>query len=147
MIIKSMPSIDMRDFLHQQHLGRLAFIKDDKPYIVPLFFLFSAGAIYSFTTDGQKVDAMRKYPKVTILFDQINKVDDWRSVMVHGEYIEIAGEANKAAIAEKLNKRPEWWEPAYVRTINEDGSDRKLSVIYFRIDITEMTGHKAEKTI
>lgn len=98
MIIKSMPSIDMRDFLHQQHLGRLAFIKDDKPYIVPLFFLFSAGALYSFTTDGQKVDAMRKYPKVTILFDQINKVDDWQSVMVHGEYIEITGEGNKAAI-------------------------------------------------
>ncbi|MBK3745419.1 pyridoxamine 5'-phosphate oxidase family protein [Paraburkholderia aspalathi] len=145
MLIKDMTAIEMRDFLHQQHLGRLAFMVDDRPYVVPLFFVFNAGSLYSFTTDGQKVDAMRHHPKITVLFDQIKSVDDWRSVMVHGEYKEIAEDSNKTAIVELLNKGPEWWEPAYVRTIKDDGTDRPLSGIYFRIDVTDMSGHQAQK--
>ncbi len=67
MIINEMSELDIRDMIQHTQIGRLGYILDNRPYVVPLGFRFSGGSLYSFTTDGQKTEAMRKNAAVCIL--------------------------------------------------------------------------------
>jgi nitroimidazol reductase NimA-like FMN-containing flavoprotein (pyridoxamine 5'-phosphate oxidase superfamily) len=143
MIIKEMSEIDVRDMIQHTQIGRLAYVLGDRPFVVPLGFRFSGGALYSFTTDGQKTEAMRKNDAVCILFDHIISKTEWRSVVVNGHYREITREEEKAAIVSMLSNEPTWWEPAYTKTITSGGEQRKLEPVFFRVDIENATGHQA----
>lgn len=48
MMIREMSEYDIRDMIQHTHLGRLAYVLDDRPFIVPLSFWFSGGSLYSF---------------------------------------------------------------------------------------------------
>ena len=145
MTIKDLTEYEMRDILQRCHLGRLAYVLDGRPFVTPMSWVYSGGSLYSFTTVGQKVEAMRKQPSVSILFDAIAARDSWQSLLVHGDYKEISNESSSNVVELMQGSRAEWWEPAYVRTVKEDGAVRDLKPIYFRVDIASMTGHKAEK--
>jgi len=142
MLIKEMSEIDIRDMIQHTEIGRLGYVLDNRPYVVPLGFKFSGGALYSFTTDGQKTEAMRKNSAVCILFDQIVSKTQWRSVVVNGHYREITRDQEKAAIVNMLSNEPTWWEPAYTKTITSGGTQRKLEPVFFRVDIESATGHQ-----
>lgn len=143
MMIKEMSEYDVRDMIQHTHVGRLAYVLDNRPVIVPLAFRFSGGSLYSFTTDGQKTEAMRRNDAVCILFDDIASRTEWRTVVVHGRYREILGEDEQEAIVKLMANDPIWWEPAYTRTITKEGDERKLTPIFFRVDIESATGHRA----
>lgn len=142
MIIKEMSEYDIRDMIQHTQVGRLGYVLDNRPYVVPLGFRFSGGALYSFTTDGQKTEAMRKNDAVCILFDHITSKTQWRSVVVNGHYREITREEEKNAIVSMLANEPSWWEPAYTKTVASDGGQRKLEPVFFRVDIESATGHE-----
>jgi nitroimidazol reductase NimA-like FMN-containing flavoprotein (pyridoxamine 5'-phosphate oxidase superfamily) len=95
-----------------------------------------------------KAEWMRSNPKVCVEFDNIAANNDWQSVIVTGHYEELAGDPDTIDARNEayglLSKRAEWWEPAYVKTVIRDHV-RALQPIYFRILLTEKTGHKAEK--
>jgi nitroimidazol reductase NimA-like FMN-containing flavoprotein (pyridoxamine 5'-phosphate oxidase superfamily) len=40
-----------------------------------------------------------------------------------------------------LAKTAMWWEPGYTKTLHK-GEERPLQPIYFRISISEITGHQ-----
>ncbi|MBC2885880.1 pyridoxamine 5'-phosphate oxidase family protein [Ochrobactrum sp. CM-21-5] len=141
MIIREMSDIDIRDMVHHAHIGRLAYIHDGRPVIVPLGFRFSGGALYSFTTDGQKTQAMRRNDAVCVLFDHIVSRTDWRSVVVNGRYREIEHENEKSAIVNLMAAEPTWWEPAYTKTVI-GGGERKLEPVFFRVDIESASGRQ-----
>ncbi|MFQ0812941.1 pyridoxamine 5'-phosphate oxidase [Brucella anthropi] len=143
MMIKEMSQYDIRTMIQHTQLGRLAYVFDDRPFIVPLSFRFSGGSLYSFTTDGQKTEALRKNDAVCILFDHIESRTRWRTVVVNGRYREIEREDEKNAIVELMASEPTWWEPAYIRTITKGGQERKLEPVFFRIDVENATGHEA----
>jgi uncharacterized protein len=142
MIIKEMAELDIRDMIQHTQIGRLGYVLDNRPYVVPLGFRFSGGSLYSFTTDGQKTEAMRKNAAVCILFDHIVSRTQWRSVLVNGLYREIIREEEKEAIVNMMANEPTWWEPAYTKTITSDGEQRKLEPVFFRVDIESATGHQ-----
>jgi nitroimidazol reductase NimA-like FMN-containing flavoprotein (pyridoxamine 5'-phosphate oxidase superfamily) len=48
--------------LTKLRFGRLACTKDSQPYVVPIFYAYYDGYIYSFSTLGRKVDWMRSTP-------------------------------------------------------------------------------------
>ena len=143
MIIKEMSEYDIRDMIQHTQIGRLGYVLNNRPYVVPLGFQFNGGSLYSFTTDGQKTEAMRKNDAVCVLFDDIVSKTKWRSVVVNGHYREIDREDEKAAIVNMLANEPTWWEPAYTKTITSGGAQRKLEPVFFRVDIESATGHQA----
>lgn len=149
MIIRDMNQFEIMQVLENTTVGRLACVHDSEPYIVPLNFICHLGWLYSFTTFGRKIKYMRANPKVCVEFDNIIANNDWQSVIVMGQYQELAGDpghidARNEAYA-LLSKKADWWEPAYVKTIIRD-HERAVQPIYFRILITEKTGHKALKS-
>ncbi|PWL16955.1 pyridoxamine 5'-phosphate oxidase family protein [Falsochrobactrum shanghaiense] len=142
MIIQEMSEYDIRDMIQHTHVGRLACIHEGRPYVVPLSFRFSGGSLYSFTTIGQKTDGMRKNDAVCILFDDIVSPTQWRSVVVNGRYREIIREEEQNAIVNMMANQPVWWEPAYTKSVTRSGEQRKLTPVFFRVDIESATGHE-----
>lgn len=143
MMIREMAETDIRNMIQHSPMGRLAYIHGNRPVIVPMSFRFSGGALYSFTTAGRKTEALRGNDAVCVLFDNIVSRTQWRTVVVHGRYREIAGEDECEAIVKLLADEPLWWEPGYTRTITSEGGERRLEPVFFRVDIESATGHQA----
>lgn len=145
MIIQDMTKQEIKEFLGRATIGRLACAKHDQPYVVPLSFAYDVVCLYSLTTAGTKVDWMRENPKVCIEFDEISATNNWQSVIVNGVYEELTSDPEHIEARNDahrlLSKAAEWWEPAYVKTISRD-QVRPLEPVFFRIVITQTTGHK-----
>ncbi|NTS31200.1 pyridoxamine 5'-phosphate oxidase family protein [Phyllobacterium sp. BT25] len=146
MIITEMSRQEIKELLTRASIGRLACAKDDQPYIVPLRFVYNSVYLYSFTTVGRKIEWMRENNKVCVEFDEIDSTNSWKSVVVTGRFEEITKEHGdeRNMAHDLLNKKAEWWEPGYVKTVIRE-QERPLAPVYFRIAITETTGHKAVK--
>jgi nitroimidazol reductase NimA-like FMN-containing flavoprotein (pyridoxamine 5'-phosphate oxidase superfamily) len=148
MIIEEMTGQEIKSLLQRATVGRLACSKDDQPYVVPLSFTYDVAYLYSLTTAGKKVDWMRANPKVCIEFDETAATNNWQSVLVRGIYEELTDAPEHIAARDGahkiLSKTPEWWQPAFVKTVIRD-KVRDLTPVYFRISILETSGHKAIK--
>lgn len=147
MIIHDMTRSEIDDMLNHLGIGNLACSVDDKPYIVPLRFVHNAGYLYSLTTEGKKMELMRANRNVCVSFSEYHATNNWRSLIISGHFEEIPKLLSKDSVYyrahELLASSPEWWEPAYVKTILR-GEERPLEPVYFRISILETTGHKTQ---
>jgi nitroimidazol reductase NimA-like FMN-containing flavoprotein (pyridoxamine 5'-phosphate oxidase superfamily) len=146
MLVHDLTRHDCIEFLTRKRLGRLGCARDGQPYITPFFFAFEADALYSFSTHGQKIAWMRSNPLVCVETDDIETPQKWTSVVVFGRYEELPDtpefEASRRSAYALLQQRPQWWEPGYVRTVLH-GAERPLELVYFRIQIGAVSGHRA----
>lgn len=149
MLIHQLTPSECDAVLARTTLGRLGCARDNQPYIVPISFYYAAAerCLYSFATVGQKIEWMRANPKVCIEVDDVIDRLNWASVLVVGRYEEIANHESMAGerqrARELLEERPTWWLPAAARLAN--GTERDISVFY-RVQIYEITGRRAQKT-
>ncbi|CAN5650871.1 pyridoxamine 5'-phosphate oxidase family protein [soil metagenome] len=147
MIIKDLELEECRNVLAGKGVGRLACVRDGQPYVIPFHFAFDGqNCLYAFSTFGQKIDWMRSNPLVCVEVEEIKQQNDWTTLVIFGSYEELIDTPQLAAersfAFDLLSQRPMWWQPAYVagthRTVSE-----KADPIYFRIHISQMTGHRA----
>lgn len=89
MLIQEMTRKASLDLLARTHLGRLACTQGPQPYIVPIYFVYNAHYIYSFSTVGQKIEWMRANPLVCVQADEVVTSTQWQSVVVLGRYQEL----------------------------------------------------------
>jgi len=144
--IQLMRDAECREALERATIGRLACAKDQQPYVVPIYFMLDGNHLYSFANLGQKVEWMRENPRVCVEVDERIAHDQWQSVIVFGEYEELL-DLPKYAMArerahEMLKQHPMWWEPACA-ACELDNKPRGVTPIFYRINITRMTGHRA----
>src|SRR5690242_8000739 len=146
MLIQEMTRQASLDFLARMHSGRLACAQDAQPYVVPIYFSYSEGCLYSFSTVGQKISWMRSNPLVCVQADEVVSLRNWISVVVFGRFEELPDvpewSYQRALAHELLERRAAWWEPGYARTILH-GAERPLVPIFYRVHITGVTGHQA----
>ena len=150
MIITRMRSKECREFLARVGFGRLGCSLNNRPYIVPLYFVFEAGRLYCFSTLGQKVEYMRRNPLVCVQTDEIRSHDNWVSVVVLGKYVEIPNTRQYAKGREHarsvLIKRALWWQSGYTAT--QTRRQPKPAVpVYYCIQVEHMTGMRASPDI
>ena len=62
--------------------GRLACACNNRPYIVPIYFVYDDDRLYCFSTLGRKIEWMRENPLVCVEADEVRGHDDWTSVIV-----------------------------------------------------------------
>ena len=133
--------------LRRTHLGRLGCARFDQPYVVPIHFSYDdeSECVYAFSTLGQKIEWMRRNPKVCLEVEDIADKDHWSTVIVIGRYEEIqqsADEAEARRRAEQLFlQRREWWLPGAAKL---ETSERDHIVVY-RIQIDHVTGRRASR--
>ena len=150
MVIHDLTPSQCREVLARTHLGRLACSKADQPYITPIFYYYDEGqnSLFSFSTQGQKVDWMRANPKVCVEVDDIITQHNWRTVLVFGRYEEIddsaAGRVLRAMIQKKLEGQPGWWLPGAAKRAG--GQEHHVAVLY-RVRIDRLSGRQASRPV
>jgi len=149
MFIREMTESECLDLLARTGFGRLACAHDNQPYIIPLYFAYRAGYIYSFATMGQKIDWMRGNALVCVETDVVESSQEWTSVIAFGRYEELpddSGSSRERELAqEALQRRAMWWQPAYVATADSEQDHSRIPVFY-RIKIDRITGHLATRS-
>jgi hypothetical protein len=146
MLIEKMTRDASLEFFARKRVGRLACARDGQPYITLLYFALHGDCLYSFSTVGQKIEWMRVNPLVCVETDELESPQKWSSVIVFGRYSELPNnpeyeDARQLAYS-LLQRRPMWWEPAFVKTTLR-GKERELEPVYFRIHISDISGHRA----
>ena len=130
------------ELLKRVSIGRLACSLNDQPYVVPVAFSYEADCIYVFSTVGQKVEWMRQNPKVCLQADEIGSRSNWSSVIVTGTYLELSEmqyPSQREHAMEQLGQYSEWWRTPLAER-REKISDLAIETVFFRIDITSMSG-------
>lgn len=145
MQIRDLSIQESTEILKRARLGRLGCARDGQPYVTPAFLAFESNSLYGFSSVGRKIASMRENPLVCVEFDELITPQNWATVIVEGKYQELPKTAEfedaRGHAYELLQRRPVWWEPAYVKT-NLHGSVRPLEPVYFRILIETISGHR-----
>jgi nitroimidazol reductase NimA-like FMN-containing flavoprotein (pyridoxamine 5'-phosphate oxidase superfamily) len=138
-MILEMPRSEIEAFLLSQKVGRLGCHVGGETYVVPVIYGWDAGCFYVFTTEGKKIDMMRRNGRVCFEVDEYLPAGGWRSVIAQGDFEELEGEDAARAlqiITERVsaNRATESSRP------HGDGSPP----IALRIRTTQVTGRKVE---
>ena len=143
MLITKMRGKECRELLIRLGYGRLACSCNNRPYIVPIYFVFDANSLYCFSTLGRKIEWMRENPLVCLQADEVRSHDDWTSVIVLGRYAEIPSTREYTKSRERarslLKKRALWWQSGYTVTqVRRKVDGPKL--VFYSIQIEELSG-------
>lgn len=78
-------------------IGRIGYSEHGKMHITPLAYAYDGNAVYCYSAEGTKLQAMRKDPHVCFEVDLIENFSNWRSVTAWGLFELLEGaEALKA---------------------------------------------------
>ncbi|NOS67438.1 MAG: hypothetical protein HOO67_03695 [Candidatus Peribacteraceae bacterium] len=77
---------EMNMLLSSEVFGHLGCCDDGKPYIVPMAYVYNENTLYGQTTEGKKVEKLRKNPLVCFQVESL-KEGQWRSVICWGGYL------------------------------------------------------------
>ena len=117
------------------------------PDILPITYYYDpeSNSIITYSSEGGKIEAMRKYGLVSFQVDEITALDNWKSVLVHGEYEEMSGIDSRHLLhlfTEGVRKTIREKEGLKTKFISEFSSkvDKDRIPIVYRINISEITG-------
>lgn len=137
--------------LENNYIGQLAYVSGASPYVVPITYYYDKAThtITSYSSDGHKLDAMRKNPSVALGVSEITSVANWQSVLVHGSYVELEGIDAKHMLRQfsdgvkSILKRTKGKETQFISEFSAKIEAEKIPVV-FRIQIDAITGKKRE---
>jgi uncharacterized protein len=128
-------------FLREQRIARLGCHADGVTYVVPLIYAYGDGAVVAVTTEGRKTAMLRENPRVCVEVDEYDAdgKGSWRSVIAHGTYEQLSGDAIEPALA-LLRER-------FARTAGRTAEPRPLGpdVVVLRITLDEASGRAVER--
>lgn len=147
--MKSLEIEEMTYLLQNNYIGHLGYISQNRPFVVPITYYFDEEKkmIICYSGEGHKITSMRKNTEVALQVNEIESVNSWKSVLVHGKFELHYGSDAKAylhqfsigikdVIGEKEHKRPDFISDFSSKIYNED------MPIVFLIKIEELTGKK-----
>jgi uncharacterized protein len=84
--IRELTSREMRDFLAQNHVGRLAFSFHDLVDIRPVHYIYKDNWLFGRTSPSEKLVTLKHNQWVAFEVDEVTGPFDWRSVLAHGSF-------------------------------------------------------------
>jgi uncharacterized protein len=123
---------EIETLLQRQCVGRIGCSIDERPYIVPMRYVYDGAAVYAVSGPGLKIDAMRAQPLVCFEVDEIDSTGTWRSVIASGVFSEITDDDARRSCLSHLG----------VTWAGSEGSDSPppTSIIVFSIRLLEKSG-------
>jgi len=146
-MIKDLKISECLELLGNNYIGRLAFVMGKSPYIVPITYFHDAEekSILSYSAEGHKLEAMRQHDSVAFQVDDIESIQNWRSVQVHGKFEALTGSTAKKYLhrfAEGVQEtiaRLKGEHPKFIQDFSARLQNGNVPVVY-RIQITDITG-------
>ncbi|WP_339656432.1 pyridoxamine 5'-phosphate oxidase family protein [uncultured Maribacter sp.] len=133
--------------LEHNYIGRLAYISGGYPHIVPITYFYDSetNTITSYSSEGHKIQEMRKNTAVCLAVDEIASISNWKSVLVQGTFEELSRIDAKHMLHEfsegvkKVIKNNYGEHPKYISEFSAK-IDAEDAPIVFRMKIKELTG-------
>lgn len=149
MMVREMTRQECTELISAGRLGRLACCRNDRPYIVPIYYALSGNCLYCFSMPGQKIDWMRENPHVCVEIDEFSSVHNWRSVVVSGKYQEFPDteqwHCERLHAWAVLQQHGDWWELGALKPGPQPITCASPHLFY-GIDMVEVTGRMAIET-
>jgi nitroimidazol reductase NimA-like FMN-containing flavoprotein (pyridoxamine 5'-phosphate oxidase superfamily) len=146
-MIKNLIAKECIEILSNNYIGRLAYIAEGQPLVVPITYYYDQpnNRIISYSTEGLKIESMRKNGIVSLEVDEIISVNRWRSVLALGLFEELSsidakhqlhqfaqGVKNTIASKEKGN-------PQFIGEFSSKLKAEGIPIVY-RLAINKITG-------
>ena len=135
--MKTLLEDEARGLLSAAKIGRLGCVANGEPYVVPINYVFEDESIYSHSSPGRKIDALRAHPRACLQVDKIENDFEWRSVIAYGNFEEIRVPSDRRVILSKLLARFPLLTPVESLTAQDAGAPDS---VVFRIRIDRITG-------
>ena len=87
-MIGLMSEAEIDAMLARHQVGRLGCTANDRPYVVPVNYVYDGSNIYCYSAPGRKIDTMREQPLVAFEVDEIESDSSWRCVIIEGRFHE-----------------------------------------------------------
>ena len=140
-IPRELSRAEIDEFLRGQRIARLGCHAGGETYVVPLIYGYDDGAVVAVTTEGRKTAMLRENPRVCVEVDEYDADGrgSWRSVIAHGTYEELAGEAIEPALG-LLRER-------FARNAGRAAAPRALGadVVVLRVRFDDVSGRTVER--
>jgi uncharacterized protein len=120
-------------------------------YVYPSNYVFDGNNIFCHSLPGSKIAIMRLNRKVCLQVDEVRAAEDWKSVMVQGQYEEVLDtrerySAIKAFADHKMHLKVS--EDALTGDsglLRQQRLQQKMRLVIYRIRIAEITGRIEKK--
>lgn len=138
--------------LSQNYIGHLAYIFNNKPYVIPITYYYdvTTDSIIGYSGKGHKIRAMRINRDVSMEVSEVDSVNHWKSVLVQGIYREFEGSTaimnlHKFAVGVKeIIRNVEGKDLSYISDFSSKIYKEGAPII-FKIDIEELTGRARQR--
>ena len=130
--------------LVRQHVGRLAFIDNNRVDIEPIHYVYRNRWIFGRTSEGTKVRALEHRPWVAFEVDEVDSAFDWRSVVVHGTIHFLPSDGSAIEREELAHALEELRSVAPEILTSKDPAPHRTLV--FGLYVDTMSGRAAEPT-
>jgi len=97
-MIKTLTQNNSYKLLESNYIGHLAYIYRNRPFIAPTTYFFDKekNVIICYSDEGHKIRAMRKNTAVSLEVSEIDSVNNWDAILVHGMFKELEGSNAKS---------------------------------------------------
>ncbi|APZ48043.1 flavin mononucleotide-binding protein [Polaribacter reichenbachii] len=147
-MITNLNEKECKNLLTNNYIGHLAYIYRDRPFVIPITYFFTVDdTVLGYTNEGHKTVTMRKNNSVSLEIDEIENLNNWKSVLAHGVYEELSGIDAKASLHEfaegikNLASKKEKKDFHFISDFSSKLHEEGLPIV-FKIAIDEVTGKK-----
>jgi uncharacterized protein len=146
-MIGKLTNEEIEEVLKEHVLGRIGCNDGKKTYVVPVNYVYDGKFIIAHSVYGMKIEMMRKNPQVCFEVDEMKSFTDWKSVIVWGEYQELAEERDRYSAMKLFVDRMMHMKISETAAPPEISAERvhprspgNIKPIVYRIVIEEKTG-------
>jgi len=140
---RTLNTAEIEEILARNHVGRLAFARENHVDIEPIHYVYSNGWLYGRTSPGRKLEAIGgKWRPVAFEVDEVEDLFSWRSVVVRGGFYVIDAEGGPAEREER--QRAIGLLRRLVPQTNTADDPVSFRNVLFRIAVQDATGRAAE---
>lgn len=139
--IEEMNEKEIKTFLTKTGYGHLACCQNNRPYIVPIHFIYEGRSIYLFTTDGLKTKIIDQNPDVCLQVEEVRDVKDWQSIIVTGRASRLLKDEDLAFTTNLIEDK----NPARIPVLHEvwiGPKERENVSAIYRVSLDFMSGRK-----
>ncbi|MBL0146258.1 MAG: pyridoxamine 5'-phosphate oxidase family protein [Chitinophagaceae bacterium] len=137
----------IEEVLYRNIVGHLGCNDERQNYVVPISYVYDGKSIIAHSLEGLKINLMRNNPNVCIEVDDIKNFNNWKSVILWGQYQELTDERDRyyamKFFVDKLMRLKISETAAPPEMIEErihPRSPGNLKPVIYRIIITKKTG-------
>ena len=146
-MIKTLDDKEKLLLLSSNYIGSMGYIFQDKCFVVPITYFYNQEQhnIIGYSANGHKINALRKNNSVSLSVTDIDSVNDWKSILVHGRYEEHEGTIATALLhqfslgVKDLILRKELRDLDFISQFSSKIHIDDMPII-FTINIEEITG-------